>query len=375
MPEGSESLLWTGMSDASFEVFRSQVQTFNDQSAHTINPEIIADMEERAESAIPAGQGPELIDLQHSDLGRYVDNGWISDQEGNLEVTLEDEYVDTAIEPLTFDGVLGGLPTSGESCALIYNKDMIDSPPETLEEMTAIMEEHHDPDNGTYGLSYYTDPYFCSWMAEGMGTRYWSDEEGQPQITSDDVISGMQLLVDELIPYTPADHTYDPQAAVFSQGNAPMTVNGPWSVSGFQDAGIDVGVAPFPDFPGGSPNPAAGIDMWMFCTAMDDDQGRAEAGRSFVEWYSTNEDILIENAQERGRPPVHQDVVGHEDLPDIINGFAQALEQGTMQHRHPDVATLWEPMADGIMRIVEQGEPVEDVFNDVEQTVMDELES
>ena len=210
-------------------------------------------------------------------------------------------------------------------------------------------------------------------MVEGMGGQYWSDEKGEPMLTEDSTIEAMQRLVDKVVPYTADDHTYDPQAAIFSDGNAPMTINGPWAVSGFQDAGIDLGVAKFPTFSGGSPNPAGGIDMWLFLNQMDKDESRGAAARAFSEWSSTTEEEIITAAKKRGRPPVLKSVVGDDRLPPIVNGFAEAIKQGHMQYRHPEVKKLWTPLSDGMTRIVDQGASVEEVFTEVQNTVEKKL--
>ncbi len=55
-----------------------------------------------------------------------------------------DQFTDAAASAVQFDDAVVGLPHSAETVTLIYNTDIVDEAPETIDDMVSAMESYHD---------------------------------------------------------------------------------------------------------------------------------------------------------------------------------------------------------------------------------------
>ena len=367
---------WYSRNDAETKAISGVIESWNGENPHTIEGSDVADLEKKTTSAIPAGNGPHLFEWAHDWVGDYHQRGFLSDQSENVGVNLEDTFTSAAAGAPQFDGALVGLPHAAETVALVYNKELVDEPPETLSEMQSIMDEHHDPSNGTYGLSYPINPYFISGFAQAYGGYYYDEESDSLGLTKSETLKGFRVVLDELLPYQPKDTAYGPQAAAFADGNAPFAINGPWFLNSVTKKGIDAGVAPIPKPEGGSPSPYTGISLWYFTKKMDDaDDANANAARAFAEWYVTNEDIALRRAKEAGDIPVLKSLQGSDELPDSVQGFSKAVAQGVPMPTHPHMNKVWSPVATAIGKAMSGEASLEDAMADAESKIESEWNS
>ena len=342
---------WYALSDTELPIREANIEAFNEASKHTIEGADIADMRKKTTSAIPAGQGPKTFEWAHDLAGGYLDRGFIVGKGDSLTVDL-DAFTGTAAEAAQFDGNVVGLPHSAETVALVYNKDIVDEAPSTVAEMTATMEEYHDPDNNQYGLGMpFADAYFLSAWAHAFGGYYFdSTKEDQLGVDNPETVEGVQFAVDNFVPYMPNDPAYEPQASVFAEGNAAFAINGPWYLNTLNDKGVDYGVVELPTPEGGSPQPYTGITLWYFTKSMEEDGPATAAAQEFVEWFVTNEEIQQEAAQETGSIPVLQSVAESGDLPADVQGFADAVAQGYPMPADPKMNQVWTPVKDALTK-------------------------
>ncbi|MFC6826583.1 extracellular solute-binding protein [Halopelagius fulvigenes] len=336
---------WYALPDTELPARKSAIKQFNQNSAHTVEGADISDMQKKTTSAIPAGQGPQTFEWAHDLAGDYMERGFIVDQGDKLNVSL-DEFTDAAAEAAQYDGNVVGLPHTAETVALLYNKELVDEAPQTVADMKAVMEEHHDPSNNKYGLGMpFADPYFLSAWAHAFGGYYFDHtKEEQLGVAKPETVKGVQFAVDNFVPYMPNDPTYEPQASAFAEGNAAFAINGPWYLSTLNEKGVDYGIAKLPKPEGGDPSPFTGITLWYFSKKMGEGGPSAAAARAFAEWYVTNEELLLKNAEETGNIPVLKSLAESGDLPENVQGFAEAVQQGYPMPAHPKMNKVWDPV-------------------------------
>lgn len=367
---------WYARSDAGGKALETVIENWNEEHEHTIKSSDIADLEKKTTSAIPAGNGPHIFEWAHDWVGDYHQRGFLSDQSGNVDLELESVFTEAAAQAPQFDGALVGLPHTAETVGLIYNKDMVDAPPETLAEMQEVMDEYHDPSGGTYGLAFPINPYFISAWAQAYGGYYYDEESDSLGLTMDETLKGFRLVLDDLLPYMPKDTGYDAQAAAFVDGNAPFAINGPWYLGNVNEKGIDAGVAALPAPDGGSPNPYTGIKLWYFAAGMDDaDAPNANAARTFAEWYTTSEEIALRRAEDQGDIPVLQSLQGSDDLPESVKGFSEAVAQGVPMPTHPHMNQVWGPVQTAFGKAMNGEESLENAMANAESKIKDEWNS
>ncbi|WP_265108021.1 substrate-binding domain-containing protein [Halosolutus halophilus] len=357
-------VLWHDFADSEEEDLENYLGEFNDGRDTELEADAVSDLEQQLNTGIPAGEGPVSFAWAHDWVGAFEDKDFLYDGSDDIEVDLESTYTEAAAEAVSFDGGVYGLPYAAETVTLMYNAEMVDEPPETVDEMVDIMEEYHDPDQGRYGLSYpSTDPYFVSAWIHAFGGYYFDDETGELGLEDDATVEGLEYLADNFWPYVAADPGYESQTAVFSDGNAPFAIQGPWELGGFRDGGVDTEVAPLPTADGNDPSPYTGIQMWYFTSEVGDaDENERAATADWAEWYTTNEDVILGSAESHGFIPVHQDYIGSDELGDDVETFAETVDMGIPMPTDPRMDQVWVPVE----------EALESVFNE-EATAQDAL--
>ena len=364
-----EATAWYQLADTELGAREESLKSFNDASKHTVDGSDISDLKKKTTSAIPAGQGPQVFEWAHDWVGDYHQRGFVVDQSDQLSVSL-DQFTDAAAGAVQFDGSVVGLPHAAETVALVYNKDIVDEPPETVADMKSAMEEYHDPDNGKYGLGYPVNSYFVSGWAQAFG-GYYFDPEKDPMLglSQPETVKGFEFLFDNLKQFMPKDPGYEAQAAAFAEGNAAFAINGPWYLATLNKKGVDVGVTTLPTPEGGEARPYTGITLWYFSKAMKEGGASAAAARSFVEWYTTNEDLSLKAAEELGSIPVLKSLAGSDELPPKVQGFSKSVQQGVPMPTHPKMNKVWGPLDSAITKAFNGDASVKDAMSQAEQSI------
>jgi len=346
---GGTATAWYQLQDSEIPAREDAMETFASETEFGVEGSDISNMEKKTTSAIPAGQGPEIFEWAHDWVGDYYQREFVVDQSDELSVSL-DQFTDAAASAVQFDDAVVGLPHSAETVTLIYNADIVDETPETVDDMVAAMEEYHDPSSSQYGLAAPFNPYFTSGWIQAFG-GYYFDPEQDPALglDADEAIEGLQFALDTLRPYMPDDPTYEPQAATFSEGNAAFAVNGPWYLATLNQNDVNYEVATFPEIDGGEVTPYTGISMWYFADAMSEGGADATAARNFVEWFATNEDHATRLAEEQGAIPVLDSLVGSDELPDHVQTYSQTVSQGVPMPTDPRMNKVWSPLENALI--------------------------
>ncbi|WP_435360706.1 extracellular solute-binding protein [Haloarchaeobius sp. DFWS5] len=349
---GGTASMWHARKQAEKRIFQDQVKQFNSDYDQQVNLSEVAELSTKTETAIPAGKGPHSFDHAHDWAGKYYSNGWLVDQSDSLRLDLSEYFTEVAAKASQFDGATVGLPYAAETVGLVYNKELVDSPPETVSEMQSIMDEHHAPKDGMYGLSYPVNSYFMSGFVHAFGGYYYDAENDEVGLEKQETIEGLKFVKEQLAPYMPDSPKYGAQAEPFKQGRAPFAINGPWFLGGAKEAGVDVGVAPLPTPDGGEPSPYTGVKLLFFSKKMGKGkEANATASREFAEWYATDKDVLNTLVEEHSYIPVHKELASSDDLPANVQGYTEAVDQGIPMPTHPNMQDVWGPTDDAILKV------------------------
>lgn len=365
-----EAEIWYELQEGELEIMEGALADFDESTDYRMEGVNVAEMQDRLSSSIPTGEGPELFIWAHDWAGDFSDSGFLSAQTGNLDVDLN-SFTQAARDAVQFEDEVYGLPFGAETVALLYNKDMVDEPPATIEEMTSVMEEYHDPANNEFGLSYNIDAYFISGYAHAFDGFYYRTDGHELGLTKEETLDGFRVVLEDLDPFSPDDPAYGPQAAVFAEQRAPFAINGPWELGNLD---FDVGVAKLPAPEGGTPAPYSGIQMIYFADGIEEEESRAEAGRAFAEWYTTNTDVITELANDQGLIPVLDELAGSGDLPAAVEGFAASAADGTPMPAHPRMNQVWGPTEDAFMNALSGEMSIEDAMADAEERIRENWE-
>lgn len=357
------------------------LQPFADQFAEdngiTVALQELAFDEIRAQfsTAAPAGEGPDIIVGAHDWLGELVTNGLVAP----VDLPNADAYADVAIEAMTYDGQLYGVPYAIENIALIRNTDLVPEAPATFEELEQIALELQESGEVELGLAlqadaadpYHNYPLFTAFGASVFGVNedgtYNPDELGldTPEGLAAAEQFGAWVESGLINPST----TYDVMVESFATGDAAFAITGPWAVSqedppGFRAQGVNYAVSPIPPIQGGTPQPFVGVQGLMVSSFSE--QGLL--AQTFVQDFIGSEDVQLALFEAGGRPPALLSAFEQvADDPDV-QGFGESGQNGAPLPAIPEMGSVWTAWTDAYELIYDQqGTPTENFTAAAEQ--------
>src|SRR5699024_4499544 len=200
MPEKPEKLkLWVNAEEKQEEAVKDITDAYTDETGIEVEltPVDMLDQVEKIDVEGPAGNGPDIIFQPHDRIGDLVIRGLVDPV--NMG-DVRDEYTDTALDAVQYDGDDWGYPAVTETYTMYYNKALVDEAPETMEDVMAIAESDTDSANDEFGFLmeadnfYYVYPFFA-----GFGSYVFANEDGNYDINdigldNDGAVEGGELV-------------------------------------------------------------------------------------------------------------------------------------------------------------------------------------
>ncbi len=278
---------------------------------------------------VAAGGGPDMFIAPNDSLGDDVRAGLIADITSLLEGKTGD-FTDIAVNGMSLDGKVYGVPETVKGVAMFYNKDLVQNPPTTTEELLAAIKAGT---NGGMSFGCYHNWGFFNAFGGQIFDENWKVVADQ----NSGVADAMTFLNDsfQALKTNNALFKSDQDATPpFKEGKLGFILNGNWMLADYQQAlGDKLGVAPLPAGPKGAASPLVGVDGF------------------YVNPNSTNQDAAVElalyltNAASQkammdgaGHVPVRKDV---EITNPLVKGFADALAAGTVRPQVPELGNYW----------------------------------
>lgn len=188
-----------------------------------------------------------------------------ADNAGVFDLTDVVLPLDTLFEPGFFDAFSpeGLVRVGGEVVmlsdqirtflAFVYNRALIDTPPETMDAFVDVLRAATKDLDGDgrpdqYGLTWnYREPYFFIPFLTCFG-GWVMDAEGRPTLDTEATVRAIRFILDLRDRYgvIPGESDYEVAEALFTEGRAASVINGPWAYAGYGNAGVDYGIAPLP---------------------------------------------------------------------------------------------------------------------------------
>lgn len=210
-------------------------------------------MEEKYPQVAATGDGPDIIFWAHDRFGGYAQSGLLA--EISPDKSFQEKLFPFTWDAVRFNGKLIGYPVSVESLSLIYNKDLLPTPPKSWEEMAAIDKQLRAKGKSAIMFNL-QEPYF-TWPLLAAGGAYAFKKTSSGYDVKDVGVdnagakAGMTFLVDQVkAKILNADTDYSIAEAAFNKGQTAMTINGPWAWSNIDKSGINYGVTLLPTLNG-----------------------------------------------------------------------------------------------------------------------------
>lgn len=219
-------------------------------------------LEEKFAQVASTGDGPDIIFWAHDRFGGYAQAGLLSELAPSKE--FKNKFVDFAWDAVTYNGKTIAYPVAIESLSLIYNKDLLPTPPKSWEEIVELDKKLKKEKKNAimWNLS---EPYFTWPVVASNGGYAFKFTDGKYDINDIGVNNegsqkGLQFVVDMVKnKVINADMDYAIAEAAFNKGNAALTINGPWAWGNIEKSKINYGVAVLPTLNGKASKPFVGV--------------------------------------------------------------------------------------------------------------------
>jgi maltose/maltodextrin transport system substrate-binding protein len=160
--EEGKLLIWMG-GDKGDALLQEVVAQFTADLGVEVVVEVADPLTDKFQQAAATGDGPDIVLWAHDRFGEWAAGGLIQPVEPSQEMT--DGILASAWDAVSFGGKVWGYPVNVEAIGLVYNKDLIDTPPATFEEIKDLaMPEGVRAILWDYNNTYFTMPML---MANG----------------------------------------------------------------------------------------------------------------------------------------------------------------------------------------------------------------
>ena len=215
-------------------------------------------------AAAAAGKGPDIVCWPHDRGGEGAQSGLIVPVRPPRRI--REAIEDSSWKAFTYRGQVWGYPIAIEAVGLIYNRQLVKTPPATFEEVIAL--DRRLAAQGRKAILWDYNKSFFTWglLAGPGGYVFGRQASGdydprQVGVNSEGAVLGAQML-ERLIRegVMPRGARYAEMEAQFNQGKVAMMISGPWAWDNARKSRIDFGVAPIPQVVPGQPSkPFVGV--------------------------------------------------------------------------------------------------------------------
>jgi arabinogalactan oligomer / maltooligosaccharide transport system substrate-binding protein len=294
---------------------------------------------------VAAGGGPDMFIAPNDSLGDDARSGLIADI-SSLAADKLGDYAPLAVEGMSVDGKLYGIPESLKAVAFWYNTDLLPEAPKTTAELQALM-EGGTPVSLSYGC-YHHYGFFGAFGGQIFDAdwKVVADQGGVAE-AMDYLNSLYAISIANGWPRNDSDGL-----APFAEGKVAAITNGNWAMGDYKAAlGDKLAVAALPAGPAGPASPMLGVDGFYFNPNMTDLQPALD-----VALYLTGQNAQLIMMNEAGHVPARTDV---EITDPLIQGLVDAFTTGYVRPQVPELGLYWSNFC-GTDEVFEKGVPAAD---------------
>jgi maltose/maltodextrin transport system substrate-binding protein len=260
--EPGKLLVWIN-GDKGYNGLQKVGDAFAKKAGVPVTVEHPEDAPSKFQQAAGAGKGPDVWCWPHDRMGEWAQSGLIVPI--NPSKKIKDAIEPTAWNAFNYGGKLWGYPLSVEAIGLIYNKDLVKTPPKSFDDVMKLDKQLAAKGKKAilwdYNNTYFTWPI----LAANGGYVFGKDAKGELDPTKVGVNSPGALKGGELLAklvkdgYMPKGSAYAEMEGAFNKGDVAMMISGPWAWDNVRKSNINFGVAPIPDVGGKPSRPFVGV--------------------------------------------------------------------------------------------------------------------
>lgn len=263
--EGASLVFWSGNKEYSEAIAKAFTEKYN--VPITIEQMGYGSIDKIALSG-PAGEGADVYMSPHDSFQKGLASGVYMELESAITNYAKERVTSTGTEAVTSEGKLYGIPVSIEVNCLFYNKDLVDTPAKTLEEIMEMSDEFNDTLANKFvmltalGDGYNEFPFLSAEGFQLFGEK--GTDSDNPGFDTDEYEKGLQLIADlgKVIPINSTDLSNKSSIkTAFMEGNVAYFITGPWDVTQLKESGVNFDISTLPTYKGNKLTPFAGVQI------------------------------------------------------------------------------------------------------------------
>ena len=315
-------------------------------------------------SQVPTGKGPDIIVSPHDKLGAYVQNGVVA------PIQLGDsasKYAKVAIQAVTYNGNVYGLPYSIENIAMVRNTALAPTAAKTFDDVIASGKAAVASGAAKYpfllGLDpKQGDPYHLYPLQTSFGSSVFAQK-------SDGSYDGSKLTLGDPagVKFATALKTWgaegilnpnitaDIAATSFAKGESPYFISGPWNIGAIKKAGVKYAIDPLPTAGPDAAKPFLGVNAF-FLSAKS--KNKVAATKFLVNYLGT--DAVQEKLYEVGdRAPALTSAFNTIAATNSdVQAFGKVGLNGVPMPSIPQMASVWADWGSAELALIKgEGDP------------------
>ena len=287
---------------------------------------------DEAITAIPTGEGPDLLVGAHDWTGQLVAAGAIAPVELGA---VTDNFRANALAAFSYDNALYGLPFGVENIGLVCNSSMVPEQPATWEEVVAAGVEIAMGEDGG-------DPYHMYYIQTSFGAPVFV-QNADGSYTSELGMGGeggfafAEWLAANGDTFSFKD--YGTVEAEMKAGELACWITGPWAAPGIAEALGEDGYAIYslPSVGGETASQFLGAQGFFISSQTDDPL----YVNKFLGEYIGSEAAQISIFEIGGRIPAHKGALEYAKDNKIVAGFGAVGENAAPMPSIPEMGSVW----------------------------------
>jgi arabinogalactan oligomer/maltooligosaccharide transport system substrate-binding protein len=326
-----------GSEEATINKLIEQAKADNPEANITVLAVPFDQLFNKFETEAAAGGGPDMFVAPNDSLGKEVRAELLADLTTQLQGKLGDD-LQVAVDGCTIDGKLYCVPESLKAVALFYNKDKVQTPPKTTDELMEAVK-------GGMKLGINQSAYHNYGFFGAFGGKLL-DDTGKCVADQGGFADAMQYLVDLKAAGAQFFTDEGKMKNLFQTGELDAQINGPWNTADFQKSlGDKLAVAPMPAGPSGPATPLTGTDGFYVNVNSQNIDGTVA-----LALYLTSPASMKVYVDEAGHIPANKTV---EITDPLTKGFAEASATGFPRPQVAELDNFWTPFGDMVTKVME----------------------
>ena len=307
--------------------------------------------------AAPAGEGPDIIVLAHDQVPALTESGLLAELDLGAKAA---EFDPETLKAYSYEGKLYGMPYARENLGFFYNADLVEEVPTTWQGGYDLSKELIDAGEVQYGMVLGGTSYDAyPWMTSQGGYVFGVDANGDYD-PSDVGVGGegmikfgemaLQWKNDGIL----SDNLDNTTAkSMFLNGDAAFFMNGPWEIGNLTAAGMNFGIAKFPD--GGYPF------MGVQGFAVNSMSENVLLAQSFLTEFIATEEGMMALYEADPRGPAYLPIVDKIDNPYLV-AIAEAGEGALPMPAIPAMVKVWGDWGNALTFIFDGSKTPEEAY-------------